>query len=518
MPNPPKRCFLTPMDTWVGRHQTYKQSIEGLHSFKVFQPAGNSAALLEAYNSASKEFQGLIGDAVQAGQTLRAYGSSWSLSKVAVTDHHLVSSKALRIRFTLPASQVSTTYAGDRKKLRFIECGHTIGEINRVLYNEGLSLKTSGSNNGQTLPGVIGTGTHGSAFKFGATQDFVVGIHLITGPNKQVYLERASYPVIRPSFAAALGAELKREDDDLFDAALVSFGSFGIVHGLLIESRELFLLDAVRSFHNYNAALRKAISSLDFSGMTLPKPLSKLHHFQLTFNPNESHPPKTAAVLLMFERPFTQSYTPPDWDDGAAGPGATGLEAMGAILELLPSSLAGLVKSVLNTQVKDELQPYAITGAIRDLFRGEKTTGKVYASGIGVPLANALDTLKIALDTYANFGAVLPVLITMRYVKGTKALLGFTKFDTTCVLEIDGLNTGTTREFAKKVWRNLEQAGIPFTMHWGKVNDFLTENRVKKMYGANVDKWIAARETLLESSEVRDVFANEFMKSLGLAT
>ncbi len=517
MPNPPKRCFLTPMDTWVGRHQTYKQSIEGLHSFKVFHPANNAAARLQAYNSVSKEFQGLIADAIQAGKTLRAYGSSWSLSKVAVTDHHLVSSKALRIRFTLPASQVSTTYAGDRKKLRFLECGYTIGEINRVLFDEGLSLKTSGSNNGQTLPGVMGTGTHGSAFKFGATQDFVVGIHLITGPTKQVYLERASNPVTKPSFAAALGAELIR-DDDLFDAALVSFGSFGIMHGVLIESRDLFLLDAFRSFHNYNAALRKAISELDFSGLTLPKPLSKLHHFQLTFNPNESHPPKTAAVYLMFERPFTQSYTPPDWDDGAAGPGATGLEIMGGIIELLPSSLAGLVKPILNTQVKDELAPYAITGTIRDLFRGEKTTGKVYASGIGVPLANALDTLNIALDTYENLNTVSPVLITMRYVKGTRALLGFTKFDTTCVLEIDGLNTAKTRAYATSVWKNLERAGIAFTMHWGKVNDFLTENRVKTMYGANVDKWIAGRETLLENSETRDVFANEFVKSLGLAT
>lgn len=517
MPNPPKRCFFMPMDKWVGRHQAYRQSIEGLHSFKVFHPANNATARLNAYKSASKEMQRLIADAVQSGKRLRAHGSSWSLSKVAVTDHHLLSSKALRLRFSLPASQVSSSYAGDRKKLRFLECGYTIAEINRVLFNDGLSLKTSGSNNGQTLPGVIGTGTHGSAFKFGATQDFVVGIHLITGPNKQVYLERASNPVTKPSFAAALGAEHRR-DDDLFDAALVSFGSFGIVHGLLIESRELFLLEAHRSFHKYNAALRKAISSLDFSGLNLPRPLSKLHHFQLTFNPNESHPPKTAAVYLMFERPFTTAYTPPEWDDGAAGPGATGLEVMGAVIEWLPSSLAGLVKSVLNTQVKDELSPYVVTGTIRDLFRGEKTTGKVYASGIGVPLANALETLKIALDTYADLGKVLPVLITMRYVKGTQALLGFTKFDTTCVLEIDGLNTPTLRKYAKSVWRKLEQAGIPFTMHWGKVNDFLTENRVKTMYGANRDKWIASRETLLDTPEVRDVFANEFVKSLGLAT
>lgn len=517
MPTVPKRSFFAPMESWTGRHQTYKQKIEGQHSFQVYHPPNNPSARLQAYNAATKELQDLIGQAVQEQKTLRAYGSSWSLSKVAVSEHRLVSTKALRIRFTLPASQVSANYAGERTKLRFLEGGYSIAEINRVLFQEGLSLKASGSNNGQTLPGVVSTGTHGSAFKFGATQDFVVGIHLITGPSKHVYLERASYPVTRPSFAAMLGAELIR-DDTLFDAALVSFGSFGIIHGLMIEARELFLLDAYRSYRKFNPALRKAISKLDFSGLSLPKPASKLYHFQVTFNPNDAVPPKRAAALLMFERPWTQAYEPPDWDDGAAGPGASGLEVMGGLLDLIPGSLGALIKPLLNTQVDDALAPYEVTGAIKDLFRGEKTTGKVFASGVGVPLDKALDVLSIAMDTYKNFGTVLPMLITLRFVKGTKALLGFTKFEPTCVLEIDGLFTPKSQQYVNQIWAKLEQAGIPFTMHWGKINSFMTTARVKNMYGANVDKWIDSRETLLESPEVRNVFTNNFIKSIGLAS
>lgn len=517
MPNPPKRSLFVPMESWTGRHQTYKQKIEGLHSFKVHHPPNNPAGRLKAYNTATKELQDLIALAVKEKKTLRAYGSSWSLSKVAVSEHRLVSTKALRIRFTLPASQVSTSYAADRSKLRFLECGYSIAEINRVLFQDGLSLKASGSNNGQTLPGVISTGTHGSAFKFGATQDFVVGIHLIVGAKKQVYLERASYPVTKPSFAAALGAELIR-DDALFNAALVSFGSFGIIHGLMIEARDLFLLDAYRSNRKFNPALRKAISKLDFSGLSLPKPASKLYHFQATFNPNDAIPVKEAAVLLMFERPWTDNYEPPEWDDGAAGPGASGLEVMGGLLDMLPSALGPAVKPLINMQVDDALAPYDVTGTIRDLFRGEKTTGKVFASGVGVPLSNALDVLSIALDTYANFGRILPMLITLRFVKGTNALLGFTKFDPTCVLEIDGLFTPQSQKYVNEVWGKLEQAGIPFTMHWGKINSFMTKARVRNMYGANVDTWIHSRETLLESPAVRTVFTNDFVKRIGLAT
>lgn len=512
------RSSFVPLQSWEGRHKSYTQAIEGLHTFGVHQPANSPTARLEAYNQVTKELQEMIGHAAQTGKTLRAMGSSWSLSKVGVAEHELINTKALRIGFTLPASQLSPEYAGERSKLRFLQCGASIASINRYLFNDRLSLKASGSNNGQTLAGVVSTGTHGSAFRFGATQDFVVGLHLVTGPSKHVFLERASYPVVKPGFAAKLGAELIR-DDTLFNAALVSFGAFGVIHGMMIEARDLFLLHAFRSVRKFNAALRSAISGLRFSGLDLHgKPASKLYHFQVTFNPNEGTPPDEAVVYLMFERPWTENYEPPPWDDAASGPGASGLEVMGSLFDLIPGFLGDAVKPLLNSQVRDHLEPYELKGTIMDLFRGEKTQGPVFASGIGVPLSKALEALSIAFDTYKHFDAVIPVLLTMRFVKGTQALLGFTKFDPTCVLEIDGLNTPKTQEYAGLVWSKLEQAGIPFTMHWGKFNAFLTRDRLDRMYGKHVQDWIASREALLESPAVRRVFTNEFLSSVGLAT
>ena len=513
---PKRSSFRTDIHSWEGRHQSYAQTIEGLHDFKVHRPPDNPIARLEAYNQVSKELQDMIARAVQNGKSLRAMGSSWSFSKVGVTDHELINTKNLRIGFTLPASHISPSYVGDRDTLRFLECGYSMGEVNHMLFKDRLSLKASGSNNGQTLAGAVSTGTHGSAFKFGATPDFVVGIHLITGPTKQVYLQRASYPVVQPSFAANLGAELKN-DDTLFNAALVSFGSFGIIHGMMIETRELFLLHASRSFQPFNSALQTAISTLDFSGLTLPKPASKLYHFQVTFNPNEGTPPAEGALKVMFEDDYTDDYVPPVWDDAKPGPGASGLEVMGALIGAIPSPLTELVMPLLNAQVRAHLKPYAVTGTFKDLFRGEIARGKVFASAVGVPLSRSLEALLIAFDTYANFGTVLPMTCTVRFVKGTQALLGFTKFDPTCVLEIDGINTEKTQEFANAVWTNLEQAGIPFTMHWGKFNASLTPARVRNVYGENVQKWIDSRETLL-SPEVRSVFANDFLRSVGLAT
>jgi FAD/FMN-containing dehydrogenase len=510
----PRASFRTDITSWEGRHQSYTQAIEGLHDFTVYQPPSN--ALLGAYNDVTAELQGIVARAIQNGKSLRAMGSSWSLSTVGVTAHELINTKNLRIGFTIPASQIAPGYGGDPGQLRFLECGYSIGAVNSLLFNDGLSLKACGSNNGQTLAGAVSTGTHGSAFKFGALPEFVVGIHLITGQASQVYLQRASYPVVRPSFAAALGAEL-RNDDTLFNAALVSFGSFGIIHGLMIETRPRFLLNAYRSFQPFDAGLKQAISTLDFSGLTLPEPASGLYHFQVYFNPNAGTPPAEAAVSVMFEAPWTAGYQPPAWDDSEPGPGASGLEIIAAVMAAIPGPVTGLARSVLAAQVKAHLKSYAITGTFKDLFRGEKAEGKLFVSDIGIPLSRALDALTIALDTYENIGTLLPMDCMMRFVKGTTALLGYTKFDPTCTLEIDATDSPATRAYADAVWTNLEQAGIPFTMHWGKFNWFLTPARVRRMYGANVQAWIASREALL-SPEVRQVFTNDFLRSIGLAT
>ncbi len=107
----------------------------------------------------------------------------------------------------------------------------------------------------------------------------------------------------------------------------------------------------------------------------------------------------------------------------------------------------------------------------------------------------------------------------MRYVKGTQATLGFTKFATTCVLELDAVNVPETRSYVKAVWAALEAAGINFTLHWGKYNVYLTGRRVEKMYGAAaVNEWKASRATLMESADVSRVFDNAFTRNAGLGT
>jgi hypothetical protein len=83
---------------------------------------------------------------------------------------------------------------------------------------------------------------------------------------------------------------------------------------------------------------------------------------------------------------------------------------------------------------------------------------------------------------------------------------------------MDAVSTPETRAYYNKVWEALDAAGIPFTLHWGKYNTFLTPDRVRNCYGdAAVDHWPASRETLLESAAVRKIFNNDFTVNAGLA-
>jgi hypothetical protein len=135
-----------------------------------------------------------------------------------------------------------------------------------------------------------------------------------------------------------------------------------------------------------------------------------------------------------------------------------------------------------------------------------------------MPADRANEAMDIAIKTYKDSGDVLPIILSHRFVKGTKTLLGFTRFERTAVFEIDSVNTPKTRAYFEQVWADLDAAGIPFTLHWGKFNSFLTAARVRDRYGNAVDQWIASRETLLESPAVRQVFSNPFMIHLGLST
>jgi len=487
--------------TWTNRHETFNQPVDNIYTIVN----GDTGDTLHDYNATTIAIQHLIKKAISEGKTLRALGGCWSFSDIAATDGWLVNTMGMNMLFTISAKSISDGYTGNRDQLLFAQCGNSMQELNRYLESRGKALKTSGASNGQTVAGATATGTHGAAFNFGATQDFVVGLHIITGPSRNIWLERASYPVVSDAFISKLKTEIIR-DDELFNAALVGIGSFGFIHGLMIETEEKYLLEGYRQMIPYNDTLKHIMETLDFTNSPLPHGSEIPFHFQVVLNQYDLK--AGAYVTTMYKRKYMEPYTPPDNDTDKAGPGDDAPVFIGLLTDLVSIAIPLLV----NNLIRSQLVPGKWTGTTGEVFYNTAARGKVLSTAMGIPIGyvSQVNDILIRLNNKDPY----PGILAYRYVKQSKATLAFTRFDPTCVVELDGVQSDITWNYYRAVWDELDSLGIPYTFHWGKINN-LNDQKVKNMYQTNRDKWILARNNLL-SAESLIVFESSPLKNLGL--
>lgn len=514
----PKGIDPLPIQRWTNKHQNFTHDLVQDASFKLYNPPGDKYR--DRYHATTKNFQWLIDHATTHHLKLRAMGSGWSFNKVGVTEGGLIDTASLNFSFPITTKYTSNSYTKNPEDLYFLQCGTIIHELNTRLSAKRpqRSIKASGASNGQTIAGALSTGTHGAAFKVGAIQDFVVGLHVITGANTHIWLERASYPVASQDFVDWLDADLIR-DDALFDAMVVSFGSFGFIHGVMIETEPQFLLTEHRVGPMlYDDAFKEAMRTLDFSSLNLPGTGQNgdLYHFEILINVHDfqaDNLDKGAFVKYMFKKPYEESHTPLQRNnDFTYGDDLLGI--ISTVLDKLPGSgmiIPGLVKIMFGLAFRP--QPPQI-GTIREIFNYTKFRGKVASAAMAIDVRDSPKAVDLIVDINKN--RPFPGGLSLRYVKGTRATLGFTKFPNTCVLEMDGADGGTARNFFRDVWNRFEQENIPYTLHWGKINFNLNSSRIKKMYGDHaVKSWIDARNHLLDQSAL-PIFNNEFITNCGL--
>ena len=521
MPNDDAMLDWIPQSVpWKNFHETLTAPIKGVYN--VWYPADLPRYGADTINRCTRQIQRALTQAKANGFSARAVGRGWSLSDVPATDGALIDVSRLSGMKPIRQNQLDPGYPGDadaRQGMWLIQAGAYISEINRMLESDQheRSLRTSGAANGQTITGATATGTHGSALGVGALHDHIVAIHLLAGDSAQFWLERASYPVLKPSLAASLGATVIR-DDALFNAVVLGLGAFGVIHNVIIETRPRFLLesvnidkDAAGAKLTLDAPMRHVIETLDFaSDPRLHSPTGQLpYFFQPIIDPNSN--PQEVLVSLMYEKPWTPGYQP-DYAMAASkfGPGFDFLSVVGQLLDVFQAG----VPLFAQIAIASLFDTTARTGSWGELF-GYKTPRTKVASGtVAVPLNRALETLDVLIDINNTMGPT-PVVFGCRYVKKSPALLAMNRFDTTFVVSIDGVFNNTTLAFFDEIAPKMEQAGIPFTQHWGKTNAY-TPARVQTAFGADFTAWKAARQQLLPDPADRALFTNDYMIARGL--
>ncbi|HSB93592.1 MAG TPA: hypothetical protein VLC28_10755, partial [Flavitalea sp.] len=291
---PPGIKPYQPDSPWKNCHENFTHEFSPGGSW-ILDHADPNLGLADLYKRATGNLQWVIGESIKNAVTLRAIGSNWSFSNVAMCKGGMVQTRGLDLIFNVNDTLVSPAYTKTHDDLLFVECGTQVARLNKYLEIErqpARCIRASGGSNGQTLAGCTATGTHGAALYTGAVHDAIVGIHLVTGPDTHVWLERESYPVASDKFINWLGAT-PIKNDEVFESALVSFGSFGIIHGIMIETEPLFLLKEYRiSDAVYSDDLMDALSKLDMVKLrqlvpAIPDsvPGHELYHMEFNLNP-----------------------------------------------------------------------------------------------------------------------------------------------------------------------------------------------------------------------------------------
>jgi hypothetical protein len=516
------------LPNWTNRHGNFVQPLRQGSSFKLYNR--DLPSRTASYNATTDNFRWLIGNAVAERIRMRALGRGWSFSKVNVCEDGLVDTMDLRLSFNVPESFTHADFRAKGRKagnLMLTQCGMSVAMLNDRLERAGdprRSLRASGAAHGQSIVGAFSTNTHGGAFRFGAVHDQIVGLHVVVGADRHVWLERASDPIVDTSFTDRLtGVELLR-DDDLFNSALVSFGSFGFIHGVMLEGQPICLLEEHRKIGlPWNARTRELLDTADLEGFAdlMPGPIGSNgytpFHFEVGFNPHQLLPDDTEKGLflkVMYRTDYRDDYEriPPD---PAFEYGDNTFEVLQRALDLLGDRGERLIPGIVNV-----LYPMAYkegpkrTGTMSEHFNSTRVRGRAASLALGIEVSYTSRVVDMVLEL--NRTMPFAGVTALRYVKGSPATLAFTRFPITCVLELDGVDSAGTNAFYRRIVQLLAASDIPFTLHWGKVNHMLDETLLQRMYPQSaIDTWRRARTTLLGADSM-EVFNNGFMERCGL--
>lgn len=488
---------------WTNKHQNLSARVS--QYFNVWNAPSPDG---DVWRAGCRRLRDILETAQSAGHRVRAVGARWSLSSVAVCPDVMINTLPLNHHaIGLPSEHVSSTNV-DPAHLVFAQCGTSIAELNRTLESWGLALPTSGASNGQAICGAISTGTHGSALRVGSMQDFMLGLHILAEDGRSCWIERASRPIVSDEFCAHLGATLVR-DDRLFQAAVVGLGSFGIIHAVLFEATPVYLLDVRRKRMDWPDVAHAAFT-LETGGLGLPYAGVEPFHFDVVLNPYRAGRGQQGAVMTaMYKRPYDE-LPKRQSTDGKLVPGIDLLGTAGKLATAAPATIRAGVNAMFEGLVKSRGE--SVMGTHGRVFDDTELVGKSLSAEIGVDLRDTSAAVETLLDLAGRYR--YPGMLGLRYVQKSDALLAFTRFDTTCTIEITGAGSTRTLNFYDRAWSALEARKIPYTLHWGKVNNTDCKN-VRQRWGGVVDDWLAARRSFL-SPDGRRMFSNDLLTACEL--
>jgi FAD/FMN-containing dehydrogenase len=503
---------------WAGVHVTHRTTVAEIFDVDNVGPDGTLLSGFDMFRYAGESLDALIRDARDAGKRILPIGAGWALSRINITDGWLVNTKLLNGCYDIGERYFDDAYpAAQRRNVVLAQAGMQIAELNAYLElvprkdADRRAIQAAGIGNGQTVAGAVSGNTHGAQLTFGAMPDFVAGLHIATGSGRTLWIERKSKPVLNEEFVAKIGAQLIR-DDDIFNAAVVSFGTFGIIAAVAVETAPIYQLEFPPIADISYADLKAKLSAF------AEAPPQDLYHYEFIFDPHSrTQMAMEASAPKVPYRPGVPTPKP-RWivrDKNGNAPGINILRVVGLLRSLVP--------------------PHVITGlefkqyrkvALLDGVRG--SPGQIYTSSIyylegyiesayAVSVADAPATIDISSEVARAMR--LPSINQVRLCRASGGTLAFTQHEPiTAVFEFGMINDDRFPEFERRLDAAFRKAGIRYTMHWSK-NSGIHPDKLEYMYGATkIASWKAARQAVFgNDSTLMKLFETDAMVEAGLA-
>jgi hypothetical protein len=494
---------------WNNKHQTVKQVVNRLYDVhNRFDDGRRPSSAMARCKNAIVLLQQILKDAEDNGKCVRAVGGGWSLSNIVETHDYLVNTRPLNL--IIPNFASSFVEAGvDNENLVFAQCGASIKELNIILEGENKCLLTSGASDGQTIVGAMSTGTHGSAIDIGSMQDFILGLNIITASDEHYWIEGNSRIVTDAFIQSHMPNATRINNSEILNAALVSFGSFGIIHAVLLECDSAYKLQVFSDSKSWDDAKKCIDGPSNFELLNLlPNP----YHFEVIINPA-----KLDSVIVRTMYRENEAFEVIPTETGVEmGIGTDILHVIGSADDFL-NNQSGTILRLIDGFIKQSYPD--INGkfnAPRIIFGGSENSSDQPAMSleIGIDANQTSIIVNKILDVATQFPFV--GVIALRYIRKSKATLSFAKFSKTCTIEIPGIKSNNTQKFYNKLWERLDADGVDFTFHWGQMNNLNAQNIRKRWSNEAVDAWIEAREEILKTPKQRFMFSNQFIIDCGL--
>ncbi len=484
-----------------------------------------------------------------ASVKVKAGGSRHAWSSVAVSEDAYLHPGGMRC---LEPAAADGTLKADLSgnlggNLFRIGSGTVIREINDTLWEtHGKSFGALGGYDGQTLGGVLPTGTHGSVLSHGPLAEMIRSLDLVAGTGEPLRIEPKDGPTDPAAFSREHPGARLIQDDDVFSAVLIHVGTVGVVRSLVVEVRDRFWLKEVRTSVPLDVVRMTLLGGgiyRQFEGVRIPgwvagwsgRPFEghpyPAYHLELLINPRGDDVIVTSrqpTPLPGPEPPFLRERPEPNLIRLHETPRPYRRE-IGVVWfsENFPQGIGWVSQSLMETL--PPLTPILVDGAMNGLKNPGylQRSYRVFNIGDGqnaipnrtasveVPLRDdlylkALDTIRRVAWEEAPHGLYQTGPISMRFVRGSRAMLG--NPEDVCSFELIFVrHTRWSDElihaYDEALRRDLGEANVRF--HWGQLMPGATKARILANF-PRYEKWRRIRDELDPSGR----FVNAYQETI----